>query len=101
VFRALLAALILCLSFELSGLAATLGEPAIDNDECPADASGGECAPNCDLCACCSLPRVAPSATACVAPAAATGRSHSLGIPEMPASPEPADILHVPKPLLA
>jgi hypothetical protein len=44
---------------------------------------------------------VTPSAAFTTAPAQDTVRAESIGPAEMPASPAPADILHVPKQLLA
>jgi hypothetical protein len=101
VSRALFVAALLCLSFELSGLGASFGDLACENEDCPADASGGECAPNCHSCACCSFPRVTPSSAFATAPTPDTVRIESIGRADMPAAPAPADILHVPKQLLA
>ena len=99
--RVFLFAALLCVSFQLSGLGASFGDPACASEECPSDGSGGECAPNCHSCACCSFPRVTPSAAFTTAPAQDAARAESIGAAEMPASPAPADILHVPKQLLA
>ena len=91
--------LLALLTFDVSGLAALCGDPACDED-CPADASGGECAPNCHACSCCSLPKVMEAAAvAFVAPPAEA--TSWIGSSERLPSPEPADILHVPKLLLA
>jgi hypothetical protein len=85
------------LAFNVSGLAALCGDTACD-ESCPTDLSGGKCAPNCHYCSCCSLPSVTGSATvALVAPRA---RAASwISVDDRLASPEPADILHVPKSL--
>ena len=100
VFRAALALLVLTVSFEISGLGASFGDPKAAGDECPAIAAGGDCAPNCRLCACCSMPRVTPPVTFAVA--APEGEPADwLACPEMPAAPEPAGIMHVPRSVLA
>jgi hypothetical protein len=100
VFRVLVLGLLLGLSFELSGLAAALGEPACAED-CPDDQSGGECAPNCHNCACCSLPRtVSPAPVTAVVLSDTHVRVWTTG-ETAPPSVEPADILHVPKRSLA
>jgi len=94
-----LIALLALLTFDVSGLSALCGDPGCDED-CPTDLSGGECAPNCHSCSCCSLPKVAGSAT----PAAitlASGNMSWVAANEDPSAPEPADILHVPKLSLA
>ena len=85
------------LTFNVSGLAAICGETVCD-ESCPTDISGGQCAPNCHYCNCCSLPRVAGSATVTLVapqPLSASWISPNDDL----TSPEPADILHVPKSL--
>jgi hypothetical protein len=98
-FRILFLALLLGFSFEMSGFAAVLGDPACE--DCPNDRSGGECAPNCHACACCSIPRTVRSDTAAVAPIAPPSRTEWLEVPSVPPSVDPSDILHVPKSVLA
>lgn len=98
-FRVLFLALLLGLSFEVSGVAAALGEAACE--DCPNDRSGGECAPNCHACACCSVPRSVRSEAATVAPARATSRTELCEERLAPPSVDPNDILHVPRPALA
>jgi hypothetical protein len=93
--RAVLAVLLTLLTFDVTGLAALCDQDSCD-EPCPTDMSGGKCPPNCHDCNCCSLPRVAATvAVELIAPAA----SHSswVGPIDRPSSPEPADILHVPK----
>jgi hypothetical protein len=100
VLRALLVAIALWLSFQTSGLSALFGDGAC-SEHCPTDESGGECAPNCSFCTCCSTPktvlnRIPPASPirhiACVTwPAAG----------QQPAPPDPRAILHVPKLRLA
>jgi hypothetical protein len=97
--RAVLVVLLTLLTFDVTGLSALCGDAGCDED-CPTDLSGGECAPNCHSCSCCSLPKVAGSAT----PAAIALRSGDMSwvaASESPPVPEPADILHVPKHALA
>jgi hypothetical protein len=95
--RVVLAVLLALLTFDVSGLASVCGDAACNDDSCPGEFSGGECAPNCHSCTCCSLPKVAGSAAtvALVAPSA-HGLAWVGSIDRLP-SPEPADILHVPK----
>ena len=98
--RAVLVVFLALLTFNVSGLAAICGDTSCEDESCPGDVSGGQCAPNCHYCSCCSLPTVAGAAAAgLVEPqgcdAAWVGTTDDL------ASPEPADILHVPKSLLA
>jgi hypothetical protein len=100
VFRVLVLGLLLGFSFELSGLSAALGEPACGED-CPDDQSGGECAPNCHSCVCCSLPRTVSPAPASALVMPDTHVRVWSDAEAAPPSVEPADILHVPKPLLA
>ena len=95
--RAAMVVLLTLLTFDVSGLAAICGDSGRD-ESCPADASGGQCPPNCHDCNCCSLPTVIGSAPlTLVVPA--PQRASVLLSPTGPQSPEPADILHVPKTL--
>ena len=101
VFRAVLVAAILCLSFELSGLAALCGDPGC-TDECPSERWGGQCPPNCQACGCCSLPKlVAPALPGSEVIRPATRSIAWSWTSELPLSPDPADILHVPRLLRA
>ena len=97
--RAVLIVLLTLLTFDVSGLSALCGDPGCDED-CPTDLSGGECAPNCHSCSCCSLPKVAGSSTP-AAIALQSGDMSWVAASEDPPTPEPADILHVPKHALA
>ena len=97
--RAVLVVLLTLLTFDVSGLAALCGDPPCD-ESCPTDVSGGQCPPNCHYCSCCSLPKVtATGAVALLSPQvrATSWIDSSSRLP----SPEPADILHVPRPFLA
>jgi hypothetical protein len=100
VFRAALVAAVMCISFEVSGLAALCGDIPCSED-CPTDRSGGECPPNCHTCACCSLPAgMHGSPEVVLLPPELQARTWA-GTAELPFSPEPAEILHVPKRFLA
>jgi hypothetical protein len=97
--RLLFIAFFAIVTFDVSGLSAICGDAECD-ESCPGDVSGGECAPNCHFCTCCSLPKVARGATTAfqAPPAEAATWTQST---DCPPSPEPADILHVPKLVLA
>jgi hypothetical protein len=93
--RAVVVVFLALLAFNVSGLAALCGDSSCD-ESCPTDVSGGQCAPNCHYCSCCSLPRVTAAATvALFAPQGHAGAWISSS--DDLTSPEPADILHVPK----
>jgi hypothetical protein len=101
VFRALLVAAVLCISFEVSGLAAVFGDESC-SEECPTDVSGGQCAPNCPFCGCCSLPKTMNALAALpAAPCGEIGHVTWGSNTRRPPSPDPRDILHVPRALLA
>ena len=87
------------LTFDVSGLAAICGDLPCD-ESCPTDVSGGQCAPNCHFCSCCSLPKVAGTGVAVLPSPPAHGTSW-IRSNDRPSSPEPADILHVPIAFLA
>lgn len=93
--RAALLVFLALLTFDVSGLDAICGETACD-ESCPTDVSGGQCAPNCHYCSCCSLPRVTTAATAALVAPQERGRSW-IAADDCVTSPAPADILHVPK----
>ena len=97
--RAVLVVFLALLTFNVSGLAALCDDAPCD-ESCPTDASGGQCPPNCHFCSCCSLPKVTGSGGVAVLipPEQDTVWLRSS---DRPSSPEPADILHVPKLLLA
>jgi hypothetical protein len=95
--RALVIVFLALLTFNVSGLAALCGETTCD-ESCPTDVSGGQCAPNCHYCSCCSLPTVTGSAAVALVAPHARGASWIAADARL-ASPEPADILHVPKSL--
>jgi hypothetical protein len=66
-------------------------------ERCPGDAPDGTCPPDCQFCACCSLPRVLAPQPAASVPAPTAHRFVQVSRDSLPNSPEPADILHVPK----
>jgi hypothetical protein len=96
VFRVLLILAVLCSSFELSGLGAIYGDAGCTED-CPSERSG-ECPPSCHTCSCCSLPRTAPVAVAADLPRPEGRRFSWVATSDLPVSPDPADLLHIPKP---
>ena len=96
--RAVLVVLLAILSFQVSGISAACDDGPCDDESCPGDLSGGECAPNCHFCSCCSLPKVAASTTvAGVLPMPAVQKTSWLGPDDCLQSPEPADLLHGPR----
>jgi hypothetical protein len=101
VLRALLILATLCGAFEMSGLGAVAGDVPC-SEHCSSDDQGLPCAPNCQLCCCCSLPRTTGSPADAVARVITdvvrvTWAASTRWCP----CPEPSDILHVPKTLLA
>lgn len=98
VLRAALLVTVMCLSFEMSGLAAVCGDP-IGAEDC--DGSGGECPPNCHSCVCCSFPKTIVSSSSVSIPQRHVVTGAWLVGADAPASTDPADIFHVPKLLLA
>ena len=98
--RAVLVLFLALLTFEVSGLAAMCSDSECDED-CPSDASGGQCAPNCHFCSCSPLPTFTRPASAVSDLKPAFGRANWIQATETPSSPDPAAILHVPKLLLA
>jgi len=97
--RAVFVVLLTLVTCQVSGVAALCDEAACD-DGCPTDASGGQCPPNCHDCSCCSIPQVTGPTLAALAAPPARHVSWIRPIDRLP-SPEPADILHVPRLLLA
>ena len=97
--RAALVVFLALLTFDVSDLSSLVGETSCD-ESCPTDLPGGQCPPNCHSCSCCSLPQVTPSAIVALVAPLARATSWVRSSADVVA-PEPADILHVPKPLLA
>jgi hypothetical protein len=98
--RAVLVLFLALLTFEVSGLAAICGDPAC-NEDCPSDADGGQCAPNCHFCSCSPLPTFTRPASGAIDMRPTFARASRFGATDTPASPDPAAILHVPRLLLA
>ena len=98
--RAVLVLFLALLTFEVSGLAAICGDLTCDED-CPSDASGGQCAPNCHFCSCSPLPTFTRPASSIAEVKSSFGRTSWFCATETHPSPDPAAILHVPKLLLA
>jgi hypothetical protein len=87
---------------QLSGVAQSTSADVCGED-CPDDAQGKTCPPFCPSCTCAARPApIAPSLHTELAPVLPTPRLVEL--PERdrtPAMPDPGEILHVPKSLLA
>jgi len=88
---------LICLFSYAAGLA-VLAAPEC-TQLCPGEEADGSCAPLCSNCACCFHPRLAAGATQISAPPKVGvilgGRESRV------ASPNPSEILHVPKPTSA
>jgi hypothetical protein len=97
--RGLLILFLALLTFDVSGMTALRGQSPCD-ESCPTDLSGGQCPPNCHNCSCCSLPKVTSAEGLAVVSPAVHGTSWIRSSDRL-SSPDPADILHVPKRLLA
>jgi hypothetical protein len=91
----------LVLHLALAGSEGVLLEPRDCSQHCPDDGSDGTCAPNCLDCVCCPHLKVMTVASE----ARSSSPRQAPCIPDReqvaPPSPEPDDILHIPKPLLA
>lgn len=96
--RAAFFAMLLCLSFEMSGLTAMFEEDLCD---CSAEDSGGTCPPNCQACSCCSLPKTIPPTQVDSVTARVATTAHWSTKVAAPASADGREILHVPKFCLA
>jgi hypothetical protein len=68
---------------------------------CPGDGPHGECPPGCQLCACCSTPRTVPPTLGSPLPLPSVGQGLLVLGDNVPLSPDPDEILHVPKLVLA
>jgi hypothetical protein len=84
------------LTFQVSGLGAMCVD-APCNEDCPADASGGQCAPNCHFCSCSPLQAFAKPATLGTDLGPSFVRASWTQPVDTRSSPYPAAILHVPK----
>jgi hypothetical protein len=100
VLRALVVAITLGLSFQTSGLGTLFGDGPC-SEPCPTDESGGECAPNCHFCNCCSTPKTVLDRLAPASPIPEIAAVTWPAARRQPPSPDPRAILHVPKPVLA
>jgi hypothetical protein len=81
---------------EATGIASMLAGDEC-NERCPGDAPDGTCPPDCQSCACCSLPRVLAPQLAGLVPLPVAHRMVWASQHAVPSSPEPAEILHIPK----
>lgn len=100
--RAVFIATFLALVGQATGYFVYGGAPATScSQPCPDDDEDGHCPPDCGFCTCCAH---TPSVTAVVHVvryAALVSRLRFEAPDPIPATVEPADILHVPKPSLA
>jgi hypothetical protein len=96
VARAVALALLALVTFNVSGLSTLAGDPPCSED-CPVGVSNRPCSPACNLCGCCSLPKVAQPSPPLSAIVVAVGRSSRPSVDVVPPSPEPSPIPHVPK----
>lgn len=79
-------------------LTIAFGAPCLER--CPDDGPDGRCPPLCMTCPCSPRPVTVAAKAAIVAPVA-RGEMLAACVTRTPAEPEPADIFHVPKSLLA
>jgi|SRR5215471_14236912 len=98
--RTVFAVVLTLLTFDVSGLAALCGETSCE-EACPTDGPDGQCPPNCSYCSCCSLPKVAGSLVVTLAEPRESEASWPGRAADHLPSPEPAEILHVPRSPLA
>jgi hypothetical protein len=101
VHRVVFVAFFALLTFNLSGVAALCDDDVDCDESCPTDVSGGECAPNCHFCSCCSLPRVTKPGSMAISHAPVSCPMTWIQSSDQPMSPDPVDILHVPISLVA
>lgn len=96
-------ALSVALAFHLAlaggGFEWTQAEPCAE--ECPDDDAKGECTPGCDDCTCCPHVRALTLETDVKERGAQSAMKVRSVVRSAPASPEPKEILHVPKARLA
>jgi hypothetical protein len=70
-------------------------------ERCADDLEDGECAPGCHDCSCCQAVRIVTPREQVAGAPTTPGHTLRLPTPIRPASAEPREILHVPKPLAA
>ena len=68
---------------------------------CPGDGAHCKCPPGCQLCACCSTPRTVQPPLASSLPLPSIEQGLRISGDDVPQSPDPDEILHVPKLVLA
>ncbi len=93
---------VIALLGQASGIfAATSADESRCKQPCPDDDDEGHCPPNCAFCACCAhMPTVTVVRASVLLKVPPTPVLFHV-VEVIPPSAEPADILHVPKPLLA
>ena len=85
---------------QATGAWSFVGERAC-KDQCPTEQRGGACLPGCPDCGCCGVGRRVVVEPPVVLRAAAPAIAYvSTGTEDAPASPDPEEIFHIPKPLL-
>ena len=76
-----------------------VGERAC-KEQCPTEQRGGACLPDCPDCGCCGVGRVVVERPVVPRAAAPAIEFISTGTEDAPASPDPEEIFHIPKPSL-
>jgi hypothetical protein len=100
--RMVLALVLCCLAFGQVAPAfeASVAAPEKCGQSCPGEESGDPCDPLCDVCACCSFAPQISHQTIGSVPLLLPTRHHSVQA-SSPLSPDPSEILHVPRLVLA
>lgn len=96
-----LLALAFSIHLSIAGGAGTVVEAKFCTESCPDDDSDGQCAPMCSDCTCCAHPPLMTIASEMKLSLTMTGSNSPELKLTLPLSPEPDDILHVPKTQLA
>jgi hypothetical protein len=82
-------------ALEASGLAMAVETTCLEH--CDDDGPDGTCPPTCQDCACCAQPRAIQTMSAGAAPSQALTSTGDWPAAGPPASPDPGEILRVPK----
>ena len=84
---------------QATGAWSFVGERAC-KEQCPTEQRGGACLPGCPDCACCGVGRVVAEELAVPRVVAPAVEFVSIGTEDAPASPDPEEVFHIPKPPL-